>query len=321
MNNSEDNFMHLEKRATNKVGLIILFLVVVGLLGVGGYFVYQNKDNISFDFTMPWQKKDEEKKDDKTTTTKTDDKTIIKRQNVKISSKQIYNRNNLTIDPDSITYDEKDGYIVKLKALYSSANNLSISISHITVDGYQLENSADNISLVGNVSSNISVNIPVSFLDLYSLEEFSQVVLYGKVNQNSQNTTTNNDIKFVVNTDKTTENTTSLANLEPINTNSDVKIYYYQIVSSKNENKIQILIDNQNDSVNYDFKINQLKINNTKYEDVSFNETVNYNSKKFVYITIPTKKIKKIEEFEVSFFILDEDNLNITKANNIKIKK
>lgn len=321
MNNSEDNFMHLEKRATNKVGLIILFLVVVGLLGVGGYFVYQNKDNISFDFTMPWQKKDEEKKDDKTTTTKTDDKTIIKRQNVKISSKQIYNRNNLTIDPDSITYDEKDGYIVKLKALYSSANNLSISISHITVDGYQLENSADNISLVGNVSSNISVNIPVSFLDLYSLEEFSQVVLYGKVNQNSQNTTTNNDIKFVVNTDKTTENTTSLANLEPINTNSDVKIYYYQIVSSKNENKIQILIDNQNDSVNYDFKINQLKINNTKYEDVSFNETVNYNSKKFVYITIPTKKIKKIEEFEVSFFILDQDNLNITKANNIKIKK
>lgn len=321
MNNSEDNFMHLEKRATNKVGLIILFLVVVGLLGVGGYFVYQNKDNISFDFTMPWQKKDEEKKDDKTTTTKTDDKTIIKRQNVKISSKQIYKRNNLTIDPDSITYDEKDGYIVKLKALYSSANNLSISISHITVDGYQLENSADNISLVGNVSSNISVNIPVSFLDLYSLEEFSQVVLYGKVNQNSQNTTTNNDIKFVVNTDKTTENTTSLANLEPINTNSDVKIYYYQIVSSKNENKIQILIDNQNDSVNYDFKINQLKINNTKYEDVSFNETVNYNSKKFVYITIPTKKIKKIEEFEVSFFILDQDNLNITKANNIKIKK
>ena len=321
MNNSEDNFMHLEKRATNKVGLIILFLVVVGLLGVGGYFVYQNKDNISFDFTMPWQKKDEEKKDDKTTTTKTDDKTIIKRQNVKISSKQIYNRNNLTIDPDSITYDEKDGYIVKLKAFYSSANNLSISISHITVDGYQLENSADNISLVGNVSSNISVNIPVSFLDLYSLEEFSQVVLYGKVNQNSQNTTTNNDIKFVVNTDKTTENTTSLANLEPINTNSDVKIYYYQIVSSKNENKIQILIDNQNDSVNYDFKINQLKINNTKYEDVSFNETVNYNSKKFVYITIPTKKIKKIEEFEVSFFILDQDNLNITKANNIKIKK
>ncbi len=321
MNNSEDNFMHLEKRATNKVGLIILFLVVVGLLGVGGYFVYQNKDNISFDFTMPWQKKDEEKKDDKTTTTKTDDKTIIKRQNVKISSKQIYNRNNLTIDPDSITYDEKDGYIVKLKAFYSSANNLSISISHITVDGYQLENSADNISLVGNVSSNISVNIPVSFLNLYSLEEFSQVVLYGKVNQNSQNTTTNNDIKFVVNTDKTTENTTSLANLEPINTNSDVKIYYYQIVSSKNENKIQILIDNQNDSVNYDFKINQLKINNTKYEDVSFNETVNYNSKKFVYITIPTKKIKKIEEFEVSFFILDQDNLNITKANNIKIKK
>lgn len=321
MNNSEDNFMHLEKRATNKVGLIILFLAVVGLLGVGGYFVYQNKDNISFDFTMPWQKKDEEKKDDKTTTTKADDKTIIKRQNVKISSKQIYNRNNLTIDPDSITYDEKDGYIVKLKAFYSSANNLSISISHITVDGYQLENSADNISLVGNVSSNISVNIPVSFLDLYSLEEFSQVVLYGKVNQNSQNTTTNNDIKFVVNTDKTTENTTSLANLEPINTNSDVKIYYYQIVSSKNENKIQILIDNQNDSVNYDFKINQLKINNTKYEDVSFNETVNYNSKKFVYITIPTKKIKKIEEFEVSFFILDEDNLNITKANNIKIKK
>lgn len=320
MNNSEDNFMRLEKKATNKVGLLILFLVV-GLLGEGGYFVYQNKDNISFDFTMPWQKKDEEKKDDKTTTTKTDDKTIIKRQNVKISSKQIYKRNNLTIDPDSITYDEKDGYTVKLKALYSSANNLSISISHITVDGYQLENSADNISLVGNVSNNVTVNIPVSFLDLYNLEEFSQVVLYGKVNQNSQNTTTNNDIKFVVNTDKTTENTTSLANLEPINTNSDVKIYYYQIVSSKDENKIQILIDNQNDSVNYDFKINQLKINNTKYEDVSFNETVNYNSKKFVYITIPTKKIKKIEEFEVSFFILDEDNLNITKANNIKIKK
>ena len=321
MNNSEDNFMHLEKRATNKVGLIILFLVVVGLLGVGGYFVYKNKDNISFDFTMPWQKKDEEKKDDKTTTTKTDEKTIIKRQNVKISSKQIYKRNNLIIDPDSITYDEKDGYTVKLKALYSSANNLSISISHITVDGYQLENSADNISLVGNVSSDITINIPVSFLDLYSLEEFSQVVLYGKVNQNSQNTTNNNDIKLVVNTDKTTENTTSLANLEPITSNSDIKIYYYQIVSSKDENKIQILIDNQNDSVNYDFKINQLKINNTKYEDVSFNETVNYNSKKFVYITIPTKKIKKIEEFEVSFFILDQDNLNITKANNIKIKK
>lgn len=321
MNNSEDNFMRLEKKATNKVGLIILFIIVIGLLGVGGYFVYKNKDNISFDFTMPWQKKDEERKDDKTTTTKTDEKTIIKRQNVKISSKQIYKGNNLTIDPDSITYDEKDGYTVKLKALYSSANNLSISISHITVDGYQLENSTDNISLVGNVSSNISVNIPVSFLDLYSLEEFSQVVLYGKVNQNSQNTTNNNEIKFVVNTDKTTENTTSLANLEPINSNSDIKIYYYKIVSSKDENKIQILIDNQNDSVNYDFKINQLKINNTKYEDVSFNETVNYNSKKFVYITIPTKKIKKIEEFEVSFFILDQDNLNITKANNIKIKK
>lgn len=319
MNHSEDNFMRLEKKATNKVGLTILFIVVLLLLGVGGYFVYKNKDNISFDFTVPWKSKKDDQNDDETpNSSKTDEQTKLSRQKVTISSKKIYERNHLTVNPVSITYDEKNGYTVKISALYDSYNNLNIDISHITVDGYQLDTNINRLSLSPQVSQEITINVPISFLDLYNLEAISQVILYGKVEQINQN---NNNLKLIVSSDKTSESTTALEDLEPISTNNDVKIYFYKLTTNQDNNLLQLLIANENDSTNYDLKINQLKINNTKCEDISFSESISYNSKKLVTLTIPTKKFRKIEDFDVSFFVINKDNLYLTKSSNIKIKK
>ena len=56
MNNK--NIIRMEKRATNKVGIFFVILLSIIGFGIGGYFIYKNRDSI--DFTMPWDKDEEE---------------------------------------------------------------------------------------------------------------------------------------------------------------------------------------------------------------------------------------------------------------------
>jgi rRNA maturation RNase YbeY len=46
----------MEKRATNHIGLFFVFLLTAIGLGVGGYLLYKNKDNL--ELTLPWEKID-----------------------------------------------------------------------------------------------------------------------------------------------------------------------------------------------------------------------------------------------------------------------
>ena len=57
---NDRSLVRMEKRAANKGGLFLIILIALVGLGVGGYFIYQNKDEINW----PWQEKEEEKEDE-----------------------------------------------------------------------------------------------------------------------------------------------------------------------------------------------------------------------------------------------------------------
>ena len=53
---NDRSLIRMEKRATNHIGLFFVFLLTAIGLGVGGYLLYKNKDNL--ELTLPWEKID-----------------------------------------------------------------------------------------------------------------------------------------------------------------------------------------------------------------------------------------------------------------------
>ncbi len=53
--------MKVEKKQTNKIGLIIFWILLIAGLAGGGYYLYTHKDslNIDWDFTLPWKNNEE----------------------------------------------------------------------------------------------------------------------------------------------------------------------------------------------------------------------------------------------------------------------
>ena len=53
---NDRSLIRMEKRATNHVGLFFVLLLTAIGLGLGGYLLYTNKDNL--DLILPWDKQE-----------------------------------------------------------------------------------------------------------------------------------------------------------------------------------------------------------------------------------------------------------------------
>ena len=55
---NDNNIIRMEKKAANKLGLLIVFALSIAGAIFGAYILYENKDNL--DFSLPWEEKEEE---------------------------------------------------------------------------------------------------------------------------------------------------------------------------------------------------------------------------------------------------------------------
>ena len=56
--NINNDVIRMEKKSTNKTGLIFLMLLFLVAFGYGGYYLWKNWNNINWDFSLPWNTKE-----------------------------------------------------------------------------------------------------------------------------------------------------------------------------------------------------------------------------------------------------------------------
>ena len=55
MSHRNKNVVRFEKKATNHVGLFFFFIFAVESFGGGGFLLYKYRDQIDWNFTLPWE--------------------------------------------------------------------------------------------------------------------------------------------------------------------------------------------------------------------------------------------------------------------------
>ena len=142
---NENKVLRIEKRASNKVGLFILAIILLAGVGFGVYYYLTNKDYISFDFSVPWkkkEKKDEVIKDAEGLRSNPEEKINREKTEFNIGS-TIYTEELFNLTLLSVTYNE-ESYNFKITATNTSPHTISLNIKDILVNGYSTRTSLES---------------------------------------------------------------------------------------------------------------------------------------------------------------------------------
>ena len=313
---NDKGVVKVEKRAVNKGGLFLLFLVVLSGLGYGGYYFINNRE--SFDFYFPWEEKKVVKSGENV-----DSKTGYKRiKDEKISSREMHVVTDVVNGEDgsnsikviSGTYDKNKGYVVKLRLENDNLDRITFKIKNILVDGYQLLGNKSNNNVTNVTNPNLSairggkvetdIIIDNTFLDLY------KVSTIGKIKVEGMYYVENDNIGQLISFDITTEDApsdTSIAPIESIINIYNIKYNYNKIVENKDNYLLYLLLEN-NTTTEYNYYISKLLIDGKEYDASIYNAKIYGKSKYLEVIDIPKNKYRNIKKIEISFMETDINN-------------
>lgn len=332
MNNK--SVIRMEKRATNKIGLFFLLLISIIGFAVGGYLLYQNRDNI--DFTLPWNKKEEDKNEneDKPKPEKNENNTSGGKLYLpEISPETNLLRQEKTTAKLNITSLKatKDGYVLELKLTnIDFKGTIKIDCEKILIDEYELTPTFNmEISPESEQEITKTVTLPIAELENLEINNFRSLsffinALYIEPRDTEEDTKPIKS-KVVVNAfqDKFVDNTKEP--LTTFNAQDSVKISYYKMLDVEDSTYLYFLVDNNNKENNHKIEIKKLLVNKKIYNSPSINITTHHNSKTIFFIKIPKKDIQTVEEVTTSFAItrkVGEDTaVFFTRDEKLKLTK
>lgn len=305
---NDDNFVRMEKKATNKVGLFILFLIIIAGIGGGIYYYLNNKNSIKIDFSLPWEKNEQEEKNQKQSDLN------IERQSLEISTEKVFNANELIIVPSILDFDEATGYKLTLDFSNPSSSYVNGTINNVLIENYQLDyNLSFNLNPLENKT--FYIDIPVEFLDKYFIETFSSIILKIDVYVAGENKYPNWSVPINTNAQ---ESLTQLKDLSPLGNTEDVYIKYHNITSDDEYYYINLLFENKSATKEYSLLVQNILINDKIYDVSSFNTIVKTEAKKIDSIKIPKKDYKRISNVTISFFAINNNDIYTIRENTIK---
>ena len=303
---TSDNIVHMEKRATNKFGLFLVFLAVIAIFGGGGFLVYKYRNQIDWEFKLPWEKSEETNEtSEKKTTTST------KKKNRDLIVPTVRNGSNIQegaslFEIVDVKGDDR-GYLFTAQ-LTTSVDWATITVEGILLDGYYTEATlelSDTSDIGTQVGSQATFRVNQTDLDKLNVNGFTRVNVFyileepyekyylkmGVINFETEYTITNGN-KGLIKVDE----------------KGGLLVEYYKTVKADNATYIYFEAKNSDLSSNREILIKKMMINDRIYEMPEFTETVYRGARKSFYIKIPTSKIKDVEEFLVSFYIINRDS-------------
>jgi len=298
-----DEMMLFEKRAANKKGLVIVFLLALTFFGVGGYFVYKNKDN--FEWHLPWEKEEETSSPEKpkqnpiiqnssTKNTKLDVPTL--------NPKEI-SRNNTTIKVYGLEADDK-GYSFKVD-FTAKESTTTINIEKVLIDGHDTSGSlilTDSLDIHPQQPTTGIIKIPKTELDALNITGFKRLTLYFRlINEKSNKSLIRLDIEVFSNIDYDN----SIKGLIEMFSGGETLARYYQTLTDNDNTYIYFDFLNENRDEIKNIKVKKLLINDELYDYSELNEVLYAGAEKIFYIVIPKNKVKEVKSFNISFFIIN----------------
>ena len=310
--------VRMEKRAVNKIGLILTILLAIAALVGGGYFLYKNRNNI--DFSFPWSKANKEKKAEEEKAKKGEEKVALERQKVAISEYTSYTGVDITITPRTIEYDDKEGYKIQL-LVNNTGKAIDFELYCIDIDGYQVDYYNEFTAQSKNPHV-VTVVVSKEKLDLYKIETFKKLRIFiRKKGTKPSGTSTLSTI--IIRNKEAGDNVQQPDIISNVGNADAIKIDYYRKEETDDETNIYFLVTNNQKSLYnyYTLIINAYKVNGEIITDNNFKEEVYDTDKKIVKLSIPKSKYKSVDSLTVSFFARRNDDIYTTKATTIEFNK
>ena len=323
MNNR--SLIRMEKKATNHVGLFFVLLLTATGLVLGGYLLYENKDNI--DFILPWEKEEYDEQEHEPIIDDKEDNT----SNGKLFLPEINPDTNIIQGNEfqmglylkkikanekgyelTFTYS-KDATLTEQSDTYSEEKTINLNCKKILVDGYEVStNFKLEYDRENKTNDTITVTIPIAELENLEIVTFKSLSFFISM----ERTWIEN-----VETDKTevegilmAYQDLNISNVKKIkksfNVQNKVRISYYKKIEAEDATYLYFQIDNANQMDSHEIQLKNLVINDEVYNKASVKVKSHYDAKNIFFIKIPRKDYRKVDKFMASFYIIKDDNGN-----------
>lgn len=324
-----DNVVRMEKYAANKKGLILLISIVILVLGIGGYFLYKNKNNINFEFTLPWkdnEKQNEENKenDNDEKNDESDESSESEFAKFTILDKTIYDKEGIKLNFSDFQKG-KEEYTFDITLTSYNSKSGTISCDKILVDGYDTSSSfvfnKINTETEDPYISTYKVSIKKSDLLSSFITEFNYIKFFLKIEYEGErpiNTQTDiyTDINIMLNNE-------SRKIKKKIAEKDNVVISYWDKKENNDYHYYYLLLMGNRGIVDYNIIVKKLLINNNLESYKDFDVEIRNNSRKIAYIKIPKSEYKEINSIDISFMLYEKNNPNgnVYITNQVEILK
>ena len=308
---NDNKVVTVEKKATNKLGILVLIVVVMAVLGFGAYYLITNKSVISLDFNLPWQKekeKEEEEVEEETViidgekiSKKSKSEKKLERQPVELDLNNSFLEDE-GVELKVIKNDYKEGaYILKLKMSNTGTMDSVLKVKAISVDGCQFSQTFTMQTSPGTETT-YDLVLPAQELDKNRIGTFSEIIFISDFTIAGE--TNERRISLSADENITDPDITPIASIGIID--KKVEIKYYKKEESVNSTKLYFLFNNRSDRV-YTYYIERLAVNDKDIDVSKYKDTI-YDGVKYVSVVeVPKKLLSSNKKLNISFIFQDSD--------------
>ena len=295
--------MKVEKRTTNKIGLIILVVIVLAGLAGGGYYLIKNKGKINIDWRLPWQKKGIEEQDsasDSNGGTNTKNGTTTFQSPIGIVTSDWTGREYCEGSFENFE-ETKTEIIVKYKLKGSRdgyPTKCDIEITKYTADGFLVSGSS-KASVDEGEEKEFEIRILKSDLESQELSGINELALFVKYKTDREGENSLRIEKVSFNNERSVNNNKTGIKIDDLN---GTIIQYYKTITDASNTYLYFLVENTLEKQNADIKIRKLIINDKVFDAKEFDEKMGPQTKKLIYVEVPKDQFNKVKKFTISFF-------------------
>ena len=318
---NDGNIVRFEKRSTNKIGLFFLFIIVLGGLGFGGYYLYQHRSEIDWELKLPWQKENSNNESSSENNSSSSSKN--NRDDLVLPNKydKTENVSGGTIRVYDIKLDDK-GYTISVDYTNPLADTEFV-VEKVLVNGFETSSSFTISETLDPGSKNAQLPTTTKFRILRTELEPLKITglkkltfFYRRIQNGEESTLERREFTLTNNIDFKTE-LEGLINI--YKKDKEFTLNYYETITDQDNTYIYFDIKNDTYNSNKQVRIKKLIINGELYDYQDLDFKLYRGAENIFSIVIPKSKIKEVESFTVSFFItsyLDDEVLGIYMTND-----
>ena len=320
---SKDIFEEMEEKKRSPLIPIIIFVSVVAILSVISLLIL----NALAEYTniqIPWEEESKEETKKNPTSSKDQMDLVVPRFNKDTNpttNTTVYNKVlNAYIGISDIKADEY-GYLITFCLQSTRELYTTIDVKLITLDDFYISTTfsfSDKLDIDenGNILpeqkfTTYDFRIKKTELDEIGMFGFNRIKLIYDIENNNLNAL-NQEYYLAVNNELNIVN--ERKGLIKIDQKNKVTVSYYKTTTASDATYIYFDFNNENIDDDIKVYVKKLTINNKEYDMSDFEETSERQSRKSIFLMIPTKDISRVNTMKVQFFLVEEDSTTKEKS-------